>query len=368
MKYLSQAYRAKDASSIQGNAVNTISQGGAIIFRTDGGVLRILVARAKKDAQNWIFPKGHLLSGESHAAGALRETFEETGVQGVVVGLVGPSSTFQSGDERVTVEYYLVEMVTEGASGERDIQWLPPAQALEALTFQDARDLLRTALPLLERLAQSPTATRFDELILREYEHLGESFLANEDSGEKRATFFIALCGAVGAGLGFVLGKAEFALPQQLLVCVTLAILSLLGYTTFVRVIVRNAASDRYKNQLSRIRQYFLDGQDDPRIAHLPFHPYEITRRRTHRKTRWQIGKGGWAETVGLIEALLGGLLVAFSAWQLIESHRGWRVAVTIALGIGAACTVWFLLFQRAEALYDTELEKGRDGSVPLRG
>jgi 8-oxo-dGTP pyrophosphatase MutT (NUDIX family) len=341
--------------------MRTVPQGGAIVFRTDGGSVRILLVRAKQDPDKWIFPKGHLRPGESHAAAALREASEEAGVTGIIVGLVGPSSTFQSG----AVEYYLLQMISDVASSEgRDKKWVSPREALDDLGFHDARDLLHTALP--EQRLRTNEVERFDALILHEYDHVGQSLLANEDSGEKRVAFFVTLCGAVGAGLGFVLSRTGFGLPERLLVGLTLIVLFVLGYATFLRVIVRNAASDRYKNQLARMRQYFLNGDRDPRIRFLPFHPYEISRR-TRRRTHWRFGKGGWAETVGLVEALLAGGFVAFVTWTLTAQSAVWTAALSVALGIGAACGVWAMLFRRAEALYEAELQDGQDGSVPLR-
>ena len=236
--------------------MSIIPEGGAIVFRTDGGTVRILLVRAKQDPSKWIFPKGHVEPGESHAAAALREASEEAGVKGIIVGLVGPASTFQSGDEQVRVEYHLLQMIAEAPSSEgRDKRWVSPADALDALAFQDARDLLRSALSEIERRARGSDSAKFDELVLHEYDHLGESMLANEESGEKRVTFFITLCGAVGAGIGFVIGRPDLGLPERFLAGLTLIVLLVLGYATFVRVVVRNAASDRYKNQLARIRQ-----------------------------------------------------------------------------------------------------------------
>lgn len=347
--------------------MNTVPQGGAIVFRTDGGSIRILLVRAKQDPSQWIFPKGHLEPGESHGAAALRETHEEAGITGIVVGLAG-SSTFQSGDEQVTVEYYLLQMVGEAASGEgRDKKWVTPPQALRELAFEDARDLLRTALPELERRARGSGTERFEDLLLHEYAHVAQSLLANEEGGEKRVTFFITLCGAVGAGLGFVLGRTEFGLPERLLVGLTSIVLFVLGYATFLRVIVRNAGSDRYKNQLARIRQYFLSGDADPRLNFLPFHPYMKTRRKTGQ-SGWRFGKGGWAETVALVESLLAGGLAAFASWTVIERSNVWTAALSVVLGVGAALAVWHALFRRADALYRDELRDDRDGSVPLRG
>jgi diadenosine hexaphosphate hydrolase (ATP-forming) len=354
--------------NVEDRGTRTVPQGGAIVFRTDGGSLQILLVRAKKDPDKWIFPKGHLLPGESHAQAALREAAEEAGIAGIIVGLVGPASTFRSGDEDVTVEYYLLQMVTETQSSEeRSKKWVAPAKALEELAFEDARDLLRIALPELEGRLHGSQFDGFRELLLHEYDHLGESLLANEESGEKRVAFFITLCGAVGAGLGFVLGKTQFGAPERLLVGLTSIVLLLLGYATFVRVVTRNAASDRYKNQLSRVRQYFLCGTNDPHLAFLPFCPYTLSRRQT-TKMWGHFGKGGWLETVALIEALLVGGLVAFAYWTGGPRSEAWKATVSASLGVAGALIAWVVLLWRAETLYKSELAECRDGSVPLRG
>jgi 8-oxo-dGTP pyrophosphatase MutT (NUDIX family) len=347
--------------------MKTVPQGGAIVFRTDEGSVRILLVRAKQDPSQWIFPKGHLEPGESHGAAALREAHEEAGITGIVVALVGPS-TFQSGDEKVTVEYYLVQTVGETASAEgRDKRWVTPAEALDELAFEDARELLRTALPELERRARGSETERFKDLMLHEYDHVGQSLLANEEGGEKRVTFFITLCGAVGAGLGFVLGRTEFGLPERLLVGLTSVVLLVLGYATFLRVIVRNAASDRYKTQLARIRQYFLSSEADRRLNFMPFHPFTKNLRETG-KSAWRFGKGGWAETVALVESLLAGGLVAFASWTAIEQKGARAAMLSVALGVEAALIVWHALFGRADAVYKDEMDNDEDGSVPLRG
>jgi ADP-ribose pyrophosphatase YjhB (NUDIX family) len=318
----------------------------------------------------WIFPKGHLRPGESHAAAALREAGEEGGIAGIVIGLVGPALTFRSGEEVVTVEYYLIHLTTEVPSPEgRSKQWLTPADALDELTFEDARNLVRAALPEMSARAPDTADDKFIELLLHEYDHLGESLLANEEGGEKRVSFFLTLCGGVSAAIGFVVGEdATLLLTERFLIAVSLLTLFVLGYVTFVRVVVRNAASDRYKNQLARIRQRFLKGDVDPRIDFLPFHPYTLVRRKP-RESWWRVGKGGWAETMALVEALIGGGLIAFVSWTLVESlDNAVSLFGVVALGIVVGCFVWRGLLQRGDALYNQELNHQRDGSVPLRG
>jgi 8-oxo-dGTP pyrophosphatase MutT (NUDIX family) len=132
--------------------MNRVSQAGAVVFRTDGGSVRVLLVRSRKNPGVWVFPKGHLEAGESHADAALREAEEEAGISGTVVGPVGPTLAFQSGDERVAVEYYLVHLTADAPSPEgRQKAWLSLDEALEHLDFQSARDLLRAAVREIER-------------------------------------------------------------------------------------------------------------------------------------------------------------------------------------------------------------------------
>jgi 8-oxo-dGTP pyrophosphatase MutT (NUDIX family) len=129
-----------------------VSQAGAVVFRTDGGSVRILLVRSRKNPGVWVFPKGHVEAGESHADAALREAGEEAGILGTLVGPVGPTLAFRSGDESVAVKYYLVHLTADAASPEgREKAWLSPGEALERLGFQNARDLLRAALRKIER-------------------------------------------------------------------------------------------------------------------------------------------------------------------------------------------------------------------------
>jgi bis(5'-nucleosidyl)-tetraphosphatase len=132
--------------------MSRVSQAGAVVFRTDGGSVRILLVRSRKHPGVWVFPKGHLESGESHADAALREAGEEAGILGTIVGRTGSALMFQSGDESVAVEYYLVHLTADAPSPEgREKVWLSPDEALEHLDFQNARDLLRVALREIER-------------------------------------------------------------------------------------------------------------------------------------------------------------------------------------------------------------------------
>lgn len=130
-----------------------IPQAGGIVVRQDGDGLSVLLVRSKKNPAIWIFPKGHVEPGETAEQTALRETMEEAGVEGELVGPVGEPLEFQSGFETVSVQYFLLRPRAESPSPEgRDKQWLSPDEALAALSFESARALLRLATgPLYNR-------------------------------------------------------------------------------------------------------------------------------------------------------------------------------------------------------------------------
>jgi 8-oxo-dGTP pyrophosphatase MutT (NUDIX family) len=116
------------------------------VFRRDDGVISILLVRAKRDPAIWIFPKGHIEPGETAADTALRETREEAGVSGEIVGPVGAPSEFHSGRELVRVQYFLIRALTETPETDgREKRWFAFDDAVDAVPYDDMRRLLELA-------------------------------------------------------------------------------------------------------------------------------------------------------------------------------------------------------------------------------
>jgi ADP-ribose pyrophosphatase YjhB (NUDIX family) len=123
-----------------------VPQAGGLVFRDGDDRLAVLLVRAKKDPSVWVFPKGHIEPGESAADAAVREVEEESGVVAELVGPVGLPQEFQSGNEPVSVQYFLMRARSESASSEgREKQWFSVDEALRALSFENARQLVRDA-------------------------------------------------------------------------------------------------------------------------------------------------------------------------------------------------------------------------------
>ncbi len=128
--------------------VRSVTQAGAVVFRMNGRQPEILVVAARRSRGAWIFPKGHVEKDESLESAALREAQEEAGVIGRIVATLSPPLVFESDKERIEVQYYVVEKTGQAKRYEdREQQWLPFGKALETLTHESARDLLRKARP-----------------------------------------------------------------------------------------------------------------------------------------------------------------------------------------------------------------------------
>ena len=131
-------------------ALPIVEQAGAVVYRRDDNGARILLVRARRNPEDWIFPKGHVEARETADVTAVREAEEEAGVTGRVISRLRPAVTFTQQDRRVRVEYFLVEFEREVKSSEhRELAWLAPSAAMKRLTHESARGVLERALKKL---------------------------------------------------------------------------------------------------------------------------------------------------------------------------------------------------------------------------
>lgn len=133
-------------------AEREVSAGGIVFRRGPDGTPRFLLIR--DSYRHWGFPKGHLEDGETPAEAALRETREETGLE--QLELVGPIKLidwhfrFRGKYIHKFCHFFLLESaagdpVPQADEGITAARWEPLDKALDVLSYDNARGVLRRA-------------------------------------------------------------------------------------------------------------------------------------------------------------------------------------------------------------------------------
>ena len=97
--------------------------------------------RARSNDREWVFPKGHIESGESAEHAAIREVAEEAGVDARIESDVGVLD-LPNGRSRMFLMRYAGRA---RAPAERECAWLRYGDASEATAFAESRKLLTAA-------------------------------------------------------------------------------------------------------------------------------------------------------------------------------------------------------------------------------
>ncbi len=137
------------------------SAGGVVFRRGADGQNRFLLIR--DSYKNWGFPKGHLESREPPADAARREVGEETGLDDLV--LHGPIRVidwyfrFRGRTIHKYCHFFLFESkrgdpAPQAEEGISDCAWHPLGEALETISYANARDVLKRAAEMVRALAQ----------------------------------------------------------------------------------------------------------------------------------------------------------------------------------------------------------------------
>lgn len=127
------------------------SAGGVVL--TNGQAL-LVRTRDLRGRQVWAFPKGKLNKKETSPQAALREVEEETGWRcRIEAELPRSQYWFQREGQRVkkTVRWFRMAPVEQvGVHDEEidEVAWVPVREALERLTYDSDRELLRRAAGL----------------------------------------------------------------------------------------------------------------------------------------------------------------------------------------------------------------------------
>ncbi len=125
---------------------------GGVIVRWHGEIPHVLLIR--DGYRHWGFPKGHLEDGETPDAAALREVEEETGLCDLILGPRLPTIDwyFRAGGRLIHkfCHFYLIECPTgealpQGVEGITACRWVPLPEAIELISYDNARQVLQHA-------------------------------------------------------------------------------------------------------------------------------------------------------------------------------------------------------------------------------
>lgn len=109
---------------------------GGFVLASDGSPRVALIGRlTKRGALEWCVPKGHPEGDETLVQAAEREIFEETGIQGEVIELLGSIDyEFYTPEKHIakTVHHYLLRQT----SGELTVDGDPNHEAVETRWFE----------------------------------------------------------------------------------------------------------------------------------------------------------------------------------------------------------------------------------------
>ncbi len=144
--------------------VKAVSAGGLVFRQSGSHIETLLCARAKPGYRGpdapltWRLPKGTPEDGETTAETAQREVREETGIHANVLAPITSIRYFFIGhDDGVhydkTVHFYLMEP-RGGSTSDHDsefdiVEWRAYEQALELLEYDNERNVLAAARPLI---------------------------------------------------------------------------------------------------------------------------------------------------------------------------------------------------------------------------
>lgn len=135
---------------------HVLAAGGLLEHVDAAGVLRIAVLHRTRyedrdgEPGDWVLPKGKSEAGETLEATALREVAEETGFRGRIVEPAFPCEYEAAGVPKLVL-FFRMERLAEASGSDRsevrEVVWLAPREALERLTYDNERGILRQAYP-----------------------------------------------------------------------------------------------------------------------------------------------------------------------------------------------------------------------------
>lgn len=136
-----------------------ISAGGLVISRLEPMRAALICHRNRGGGKDWCLPKGHIESTETLEQTAVREVYEETGLQGEIIAKLGEINySFRVGGLRVkkTVHHFLIRETDGFLSAQGDptgevleVRWFELEELVEVLAHENEKKMALKALELL---------------------------------------------------------------------------------------------------------------------------------------------------------------------------------------------------------------------------
>jgi 8-oxo-dGTP pyrophosphatase MutT (NUDIX family) len=137
-----------------------VSAGGFVISKSDPKLVALMARFNRGGKLEWCIPKGHLEENETNEQAALREVFEETGLEAEIIAQLGEVSYqfIQDGTKiSKTVYVYLMQQTGGELSFDKDphkeaseLEWVQVSQLLDRLSHGNEKRIAKKAIELIE--------------------------------------------------------------------------------------------------------------------------------------------------------------------------------------------------------------------------
>ena len=129
---------------------------GALVVRREGEKYYILMIRHKAGGHR-SFPKGHMETGESEYATALREVMEETSSRIAIISNFRETVSYSPSPGVMKEVVYFLAFTTDQSIKAREgeiaeVEWVPLEEAEACLTHDNDKTVFRAAMERMERM------------------------------------------------------------------------------------------------------------------------------------------------------------------------------------------------------------------------
>jgi 8-oxo-dGTP pyrophosphatase MutT (NUDIX family) len=136
-----------------------VSAGGFVISKSDPNLVALMARFNRGGKLEWCIPKGHLEKNETSEQAAIREVFEETGLEAQIIESIGEVNYqfIQDGAKiSKTVHVYLMQQTGGKLSFENDphkeaseLEWVKVSELLARLSHGNEKRVAKMAIELI---------------------------------------------------------------------------------------------------------------------------------------------------------------------------------------------------------------------------